>query len=138
MNDIKLSVAEIIELSKTAKEQGIDPNLPSSKPGVIDKAEREEWDFEIVPAKGGRGGVKKVYTLPSETIEGLREKGLLHLLDKGDGVPVTPRRKQPAPRPVAAGVPDSMRSMVAEYDDWAAEQDTDSIVPVRYHTNVFG
>ena len=31
-----------------------------------------------------------------------------------------------------------MRPMVAEYDDWAAEQGTDSIVPVRYHTNVFG
>ena len=38
----------------------------------------------------------------------------------------------------AAGIPESMRPMVAEYDDWAAEQGTDSIVPVRYHTNVFG
>ena len=39
---------------------------------------------------------------------------------------------------LAAGIPESMRPMVAEYDDWAAEQGTDSIVPVRYHTNVFG
>ena len=36
------------------------------------------------------------------------------------------------------GVPDFMRPMVAEYDDWAAAQDTNAIVPVRYHTNVFG
>ena len=31
---------------------------------------------------------------------------------------------------MAVGVPDSMLSMVAEYDDWAAEQDTGSIVDV--------
>lgn len=31
---------------------------------------------------------------------------------------------------MAVGVPDSMLSMVAEYDDWAAEQDTGSVVDV--------
>ena len=67
MNTIKLSVAEIIEIAKNAKEQGIDPNLPSSKPGVADRAEREDWEFEVVPAKGGKGGVKKIYTLPHRT-----------------------------------------------------------------------
>ena len=56
MNTTKLSVAEIIEIAKSAKEQGIDPNLPSSKPGVADRAERENWKFEVVPAKGGKGG----------------------------------------------------------------------------------
>lgn len=73
-----------------------------------------------------------LYSLPSETVEELREKGLLHLLDNGDTTPPA------APRPVAVGVPDAMRSMVAEYDDWAAKQDKGSIVPVRYYTNVFG
>ena len=143
MNTTKLSVAEIIEIAKSAKEQGIDPNLPSSKPGVADRAERENWKFEVVPAKGGKGGVKKIYTLPSYVVEELREKGLLHLLDTPTATPppapVKPRRSFPkTPARTGGGIPEFMRPMVAEYDDWAAEQGTDSIVPVRYHTNVFG
>lgn len=35
-------------------------------------------------------------------------------------------------------VPDFMQPMITEYHTWAAQQDTSSIVPVRYHTNVFG
>lgn len=113
-------------------------SLPNSARGIQYRADKENWDYEEVPTQGGKNGLKKVYTLPDYLIEELREKGLLHLLDKGDATPVIPRHRQPAPRPVAAGVPDSMRSMVAEYDDWAAEQDTGAIVPVRYYTNVFG
>ncbi|MFD1245599.1 S24 family peptidase [Paralysiella testudinis] len=35
-------------------------------------------------------------------------------------------------------VPYMMQPMVAGYDDWAAEQNPQKIVPVRYHVNVFG
>lgn len=35
-------------------------------------------------------------------------------------------------------VPDFMQPMINEYQSWAAQQDTSAIVPVRYHTNVFG
>lgn len=139
MSKVKLSVAEIIELAKNAKEQGIDPDLPSSKPGVIDRAERQEWEYELAPAKGGKSGMKKVYTLPEDVVSRLKDKGLLDSLKLGSNAtePVAPkpRRKQPES---AVGVPDFMRPMVAEYDDWAAAQDTDAIVPVRYHVNVFG
>lgn len=31
-----------------------------------------------------------------------------------------------------------MQPMINEYQSWAAQQDTSAIVPVRYHTNVFG
>ena len=151
MDSVKLSVAEIIEIAKTAKEQGIDPNLPSSKPGVADRAERENWKFEVVPAKGGKGGVKKIYTLPPHMVEELKEKGVLPQPDTA-AAPVQPAPAQAPPAPAKphrsylkngtrkplGTVPPFMQSMVAEYDDWAAAQDTGLIVPVRYHTNVFG
>lgn len=113
-------------------------SLPSSARGIQYRAEKENWDYEEVPTQGGKNGLKKVYALPSYLIEELEAKGLLHLLDDGTAASAAPRRKQSAPRPVAAGVPDAMRSMVAEYDDWAKSQDINAIVPVRYHTNVFG
>ena len=151
MDSVKLSVAEIIEIAKTAKEQGIDPNLPSSKPGVADRAERENWEFEVVPARGGKGGVKKVYTLPPHTVEELKEKGVLPQSDTATA-PVQPAPAQAPPAPAKphrsylktsarkplGAVPPFMQPMVAEYDDWAAAQNTGLIVPVRYHTNVFG
>lgn len=129
----KISISELAGWQKE-----YDLNLPTTDRGLAVRAKQEQWEYEEVAGRGGPGGVKKVYTLPAYLIEELREKGLLHLLDKDDATPATPRRRQPAPRPVAAGVPESMRSMVAEYDDWAAEQDTGAIVPVRYYTNVFG
>ena len=130
----KLSTVELSEL--VIKNKLI--SLPSSTRGIQYRADKENWEYEEVPTQGGKNGMKKVYTLPSYVVEELIEKGLLHLLDKGDAVPIAPRRRQPTPRPLEVGVPDSMLSMVAEYDDWATQQDTDSIVPVRYHTNVFG
>ncbi|ULJ68912.1 S24 family peptidase [Wielerella bovis] len=135
---MELGAQEITELVEKAAELGAEIDLPSTKTGVKKRADSQNWATRVVKGKGGRGGLKTLYSLPLETIEELKEKGLLHLLDKGDAEPVAPRRKQPALRPVAVGVPDSMRSMVAEYDDWAAEQDTGAIVPVRYHVNVFG
>ena len=144
MNTIKLSVAEIIEIAKNAKEQGIDPNLPSSKPGVADRAEREGWEFEVVPAKGGKGGVKKIYTLPHTLLEELKAKGLLHLFDKPakqvENDTAKPHRPYLKTVKHATGEPVAsfMQPMVTGYDDWAEQQNTDSIVPVRYHTNVFG
>lgn len=35
-------------------------------------------------------------------------------------------------------VPDFMLPMIATYNEWAAQQDINAIVPVRYYTNVFG
>ena len=139
----KLSVAEIVDLVRKSNELGIQSGLPSSKPGIMDRAERQNWAYEEEPTQGGKNGLKRIYTLPSYVVEELREKGLLHLLGAPSatqqGAPAMPHRSFPkTPARTGGGIPEFMRPMVAEYDDWAAEQGTDSIVPVRYHTNVFG
>ena len=139
----KLSVAEIVDLVRKSNELGIQSGLPSSKPGIMDRAERQNWAYEEEPTQGGKNGLKRIYTLPSYVVEELREKGLLHLLGAPSatrqGAPAKPHHSFPkTPARTGGGIPEFMRPMVAEYDDWAAEQGTDSIVPVRYHTNVFG
>lgn len=136
---VKKSVAELIELAKALTEKNSSLKLPTTPAGIAYRADKENWDYEEVPTQGGKNGLKKVYTLPAYLIEELREKGLLHLLqsDAAVGAPASSRTRSPVRAPVA-GVPDFMRPMVAEYDDWAEQQDTGSIVPVRYHTNVFG
>ena len=144
MSDIKKkSAAELVELSKqlVIKKSGL--KIPTTAAGIAYRAEKENWDYEEVPTQGGKNGLKKIYTLPPLLIEELKEKGLLHLLDGSSatqqGAPAKPHRSFPkTPARTGGGIPEFMRPMVAEYDDWAAEQGTDSIVPVRYHTNVFG
>lgn len=88
------------------------------------------------------GGIKKVYVLPEYLIRELKEQGLLHLLTDDEPIsePVKPFRSYLKKRKHSAtsDVPAFMREMVAEYDDWAVEQDTGLIVPVRYHANVLG
>lgn len=108
----------------------------------MDRAERQNWAYEEEPTQGGKNGLKRIYTLPSYVVEELREKGLLHLLGAPSatrqGAPAKPHRSFPKTPARTGGIPEFMRPMIAEYDNWAAEQGTDSIVPVRYHTNVFG
>ena len=144
MSDItKKSAAELVELAKqlVIKRSGL--KIPTTAAGIAYRAEKENWDYEEVPTQGGKNGLKKIYTLPPLLIEELKAKGLLHLLDDPSATrqntPAKPHRSFPkAPARTGGGIPEFMRPMVAEYDDWAAEQGTDSIVPVRYHTNVFG
>ena len=144
MSDItKKSAAELVELAKqlVIKKSGL--KIPTTAAGIAYRAEKENWDYEEVPTQGGKNGLKKIYTLPPLLIEELKAKGLLHLLDGPSATrqdtPAKPHRSFPkTPARAGGGIPEFMRPMVAEYDDWAAEQGTDSIVPVRYHTNVFG
>ena len=139
METIKLSIAEIANLVTENRLSG----LPETVRGIQYRADKEDWSYKEVPTQGGKNGLKRIYTLPSYVVEELREKGLLHLLGvpsaTRQGAPAKPRRSFPkTPARTGGGIPEFMRPMVAEYDDWAAEQGTDSIVPVRYHTNVFG
>ena len=144
MSDItKKSAAELVELAKqlVIKKSGL--KIPTTAAGIAYRAEKENWDYEEVPTQGGKNGLKKIYTLPPLLIEEFKEKGLLHLLDTPatapPPAPTKPHRSfLKTPARTSGGIPEFMRPMVAEYDDWAAEQGTDSIVPVRYHTNVFG
>lgn len=139
METIKLSIAEIANLVTENRLSG----LPETVRGIQYRADKEDWSYKEVPTQGGKNGLKRIYTLPSYVVEELREKGLLHLLGTPSaarqGAPAKPHRSFPkTPARTGGGIPEFMRPMVAEYDDWAAEQGTDSIVPVRYHTNVFG
>lgn len=133
----KFSISELTELQK---KYGL--SLPKTDRGMAIRVKQEEWQYEEVAGRGGPGGIKKVYALPEYLIRELKEQGLLHLLtdDEPTNEPVKPFRSYLKKRTHSAtsDVPAFMREMVAEYDDWAAEQDTDLIVPVRYHANVFG
>ncbi|ULJ68914.1 Mu transposase C-terminal domain-containing protein [Wielerella bovis] len=52
------SISELIEMSL--------PLLPPSKAGITKRIKTENWQFREVPAKGGKGGVKKEYLPPPE------------------------------------------------------------------------
>ena len=136
---MELSAQEITELANDADKEGVKLDLPTSKAGVKIRAEKQAWENRQVQGKGGKGGIKTVYTLPVYVLDEIKEKGLSHLLSSDkpkDTAPSKPRRAiATAP---AVGIPFFMQSMVTQYADWAQEQDTEAIVPVRYHVNVFG
>ena len=111
--------------------------LPNSVRGIQYRADKENWEYEEVPTQGGKNGVKKVYTLPRYLVDELQNKGLLHLVHSNTPQP-TPSHTEPRATATSLAVPDFMQPMIAQYHDWAAQQDTAAIVPVRYHTNVFG
>lgn len=133
---MELGAQEITELVEKASKLGIKIDLPSSKAGVKKRASSQNWATRIIKGKGGRGGLKTLYTLPIETIEELKQKGVLHLIN----TPAQPITPEPPPRTQhpLPDIPDFMLPMVATYHDWAKQQNTNTIVPIRYHTNVFG
>ena len=57
----KYSIAELLEMDLAG--------LPKTKMGLSQKADREKWPFEEGKAKGGRGGVKKLYAPPPEILK---------------------------------------------------------------------
>ena len=135
METIKLSIAEIANLVTENRLSG----LPETVRGIQYRADKEDWSYKEVPTQGGKNGLKRIYTLPSYVVEELREKGLLHLLGAPSatrqGAPAKPHRSFPkTPARTGGGIPEFMRPMVAEYDDWAAEQGTDSISSPRATT----
>lgn len=138
MIDTRLSTAELSDLV-VKNELNC---LPNSVRGIQYRVDKENWEYEEVPTQGGKNGVKKVYTLPDYVVDELRQKGLLHVLHEPASAPsaraAKPFRSLLKGGASSVGVPDFMRPMVDEYDDWAAAQDTGEIVPVRYHVNVFG
>ena len=68
----RYSVSELLEMSLEG--------LPATARGIQQKAKREEWAFTEVPAKGGRGGVKKIYELPPALLTQLRTRETTRLL----------------------------------------------------------
>lgn len=101
--------------------------LPKTERGISTKAKREEWAFEKVDGKGGPGGKKTIFQLPTYVVEELEKKGLLHLIDGAEsGVREETQLEQTALPPD-----------VFPYMEWASRQDTSKIVPVRYYKEVF-
>lgn len=127
----KFSISELAEWQKA-----YDLNLPSTERGIAIRIKNENWEYEEVAGRGGPRGVKKIYTLPPYLVDELQNKGLLHLISETPQP--TPSHTEPHPTATSLAVPDFMQPMINEYQSWAAQQDTTSIVPVRYHFNVFG
>lgn len=128
MQSIRLDTSQIIEIAKKARELGIRTGLPTSRPGVSDKAERQKWDFSIVPGKGGRNGEKKIYTLPRYIVDILEENGLLNYSSDDGGYDAAVDR------------PSENRANWADaksYAEWSVAQDTAAVAPVRYYKEVF-
>ena len=141
---VKKSAAEIVELAKQLAKKNSSLKMPTTAAGLAYRVEKENWDYEEVPTQGGKNGLKKIYTLPVYLIEELKKNNLISqseiISSPKQPTPAKPHRPYLKTGKHAAGEPVAsfMQPMVAGYDDWAEQQNTDSIVPVRYHTNVFG
>lgn len=109
----ELGAQEITELVEKASELGVQLGLPTTKAGVKKRADSQNWQTRTVKGKGGRAGLKTLYSLPTQVIEELEKKGLSHLLKMGNNTSVTV-----APTKAAQPIQPSL--------------------PVHYHTNVFG
>lgn len=125
--------------------------LPNTGRAIQYRAHKENWPFEEVPSQGGKKGVKRIYPLPKYVIDELEEKGVLSLIEEAaeaatDESIYISNAASSAPnqqREMAASysndpIPASMEGLVSGYKTWASHQDTASIVPVRYHINVYG
>ena len=141
MNSLKFSIAEIYDFVGNFKLR----SLPATKRAIQYKVERESWPFQEAETQGGKGGVKRIYTLPDYVIEELKEKGVLDVLrqekadrsGKPEAKPIYNERADSRENARLPAVPLSMRQMIEEYPEWSARQSTAGIVPVRYHTSVF-
>lgn len=148
----RLSALELSLLKKTANLR----SLPGTDRAISIKAERENWDSEKVAGKGGKGGLKTIFTLPRYVVDELEEKGLLHLIEDVNEQPqggISPSESyiysQSNPNPAARikeapvshsadSIPAGMENLIKNYKTWASNQDAENIVPVRYHVNVYG
>ena len=84
--------------------------LPSTERGIQKKADREKWPFEEVKAKGGRGGVKKLYAPPPEILKKIQAVKLNRAL-ADTGVEIA---AAPAAMPLPATVSDLPASPAAD------------------------
>ncbi len=118
-------------------------SLPGGERGILGKATREGWEYEQVPSKGGKGGKKKVFLLPNDVVDEIREKGLMHLMGEAVSEQLQPPLQGDISEPTKpsleyGNLPSFMRRAVANYADWAMVQKIDDIIPIRYYSNVYG
>ncbi|MBF0803311.1 MULTISPECIES: S24 family peptidase [unclassified Neisseria] len=148
----KFSVSEIENLVSTFNLR----SLPNTGRAIQYRAQNENWPFDEVPSQGGKKGIKRIYPLPRYVIDELEEKDLLHLIEDSNNTPqggIVPSESyiysQSTPKPAARiketpasysvdSIPVGMDNLIKNYKAWASSQDTENIVPVRYHVNVYG
>lgn len=132
---MELGAQEITELVVQANDLGVKIDLPTTKAGVKKRADSQNWATRVVKGKGGRGGLKTLYTLPTEIIDDLKNKGLLHLIHSEIPQPTVLASVRSAGS--SASVPPSMQPAVQGYSAWASEQDRSSVIPIRYYHHVY-
>lgn len=130
---VELGAQEITELVEKASELGVQLDLPTTKTGVKKRADSQNWQTRTVKGKGGRAGLKTLYSLPTQVIEELERKGLSHLIEGHTSSTPVPFYSATS----ISGVPESMQAAVQNYTIWANEQDRSSIVPIRYYRHVY-
>ena len=107
--------------------------LPSTERGIQKKADREKWPFEEVKAKGGRGGVKKLYAPPPEILKKIQAVKLNRALaDTGVEIAAAPAA-MPLPVTVsdlpaspAAAVPAVSDGLSAAAASWLSSTATEA------------
>lgn len=71
---IQLSEQELELLQSKAKLACI----PKTGKGIVNRARKEAWTSILIKGKGGRGGTKRLYTLPEYVVAELTERNLTH------------------------------------------------------------
>lgn len=70
--ELRYSASELLDMALDG--------LPKTVRGIQMKASRENWDFAEAPAKGGKGGVKKIYTPPPAILKQIQAQQAEKLL----------------------------------------------------------
>lgn len=74
------SISELVNLSLEL--------LPKTERGILKRATKEAWQFREVPAKGGKGGVKREYLPPPEVQAAILVHQKEHILAEAKLAPV--------------------------------------------------
>ena len=66
------SIADLLQLNVSG--------LPTSKPGLKARAEKDGWKSRTVPGKGGKGGVKTEYLPPADILKVIKDQSIQQLI----------------------------------------------------------
>ncbi|MDO4434747.1 MAG: Mu transposase C-terminal domain-containing protein [Alysiella sp.] len=100
------SIAEFLEMELEG--------MPGSKVGWGDLVKRQSWAFQEVAAKGGRGGVKKIYAPPPEIMQQITERYQQQILAQQANTPfpVLDRLPEAPEKPDLSGSTEAQRTQL--------------------------
>lgn len=117
------SIAELLEMGLNG--------IPSTKVGLGDLVKRQSWTFQEVAAKGGKGGVKKVYAPPPEIMRQIKECYQQQILAQQAIAPLPALPDAPPEKPDLSGSTESQRNQLG-----AREAVLDAIETLMAETKV--